>query len=180
MNMEQSSILTPGMLAFIALANEYCHSVENARESTRREFVEEMTRLLPRLYMAATDLNIAFEIEEDESAYIDQSLEEDYYDAVRLAMESLLGPDDIYLETFEADMKYSDTPIGASVSEGLADIFQVLYNFTEMVKEAPVTLIPPMLSAVKEDFESYWSQKLCNVLRCLNHLRYTLPDDDEA
>ncbi len=40
-----------------------------------------------------------------------------------------MGEDDVFLETFEEDMKYSDTPVAASVSESLADIFQPLYNF---------------------------------------------------
>lgn len=176
--MEESTILTPGRLAFIALANEYCNSLENARQSTPAAFVAAMTRLLPRLYMATADLSVVLDIDEAENAYIEERLDEDYYDSVRLAVEHLLGPDDVYLETFEADMKYSDTPIAASISEGLADIFQVLFNFTEMVKDAPVDAILPALSAVKEDFDGYWSQKLCNVMRPLNHLRYSMQDDD--
>ncbi len=172
MQESHSSILSPGMLAFIALANEYCQALESARETDRTDFVARMVRLLPRIYMAAADLPAATDADE-ESAYIEQALEEDYYESVRTAVEALLGPDDVYLETFEADMKYSDTPIAASISESLADIFQVLYNFTEMVREALVPVIPSILLAVKEDFEGYWSQTLCNVMRPLNHLRYT-------
>ncbi|WP_301756299.1 DUF5063 domain-containing protein [uncultured Muribaculum sp.] len=69
-------------------------------------------------------------------------------------------------------MKYSDTPIAASVSEGLADIFQVLYNFLEAIKDVPNELIDQALIAVKDDFQSFWSRILCNVMRALNHIRY--------
>ena len=152
--------MTPNSLAFIALCNEYCAAVENARESGHDGFVDSMLRLLPRLYISEPD------------AYIAEALDEDYYESVRRAMEEVLGEDDAYLEVFEEDMKYSDTPIAASVAEGLADIFQVLYNFIDTVRDAPDDLAAEALAAVKEDFGSYWSKPLCNVLRALNNIKY--------
>jgi hypothetical protein len=157
-------------LAFIAFCNEYCQALERAREADRDNFVASMLRLLPRIYISASDLKIDSVLED---AYIDGKLEEDYYDAIRRGVENLLGPDDTYLEVFEEDMKYSDTPIAASISEGLADIFQVFYNFLETVKDVPEELVILGLIAVKEDFEVYWSRILCNVLRALNQLRYS-------
>lgn len=127
--------LTTGQLAFLGLANEYCQAVEMAAESTKEDFIAQMLKLLPRLYIAATDLPDPAMI--DEEAYLPSVLDEEYYDAARRAMEMLFGEDDAYLEVFEDDMKYSDTPIGASVSESLADIFQVLYNLMDSVNDAP-------------------------------------------
>ncbi|MBQ9073837.1 MAG: DUF5063 domain-containing protein [Muribaculaceae bacterium] len=157
-------------LAFIALSNEYCQAVENARDCELHEFVALMVKLLPRIYITATDINV--EAKGLDEPYLESSLDEDYYDSVRRNIEYLLGPDDTYLEVFEEDMKYSDTPIAVSISEGLSDIFQVLYNFLDMVKDAPTALVELALVAVKDEFESYWSRILCNVLRALNHLRY--------
>lgn len=170
--MIQEPRLSTNSLAFIALCNEYCQTAEQARESDQHEFVAAMTRLLPRLYIAATDL----QVEDCDNAYIDPVMDEDYYEAIRRNIENLLGPDDTYLEVFEEDMKYSDTPIAASISEGLADLLQVCYNFVEMVKDAPEHVINDALCAVKEDFRSYWSRILCNVLRALNQVRYSMTD----
>lgn len=175
--MEQT-ILNTNSLAFIALCNEYCMAIENARESTRDEFVASMLRLLPRIYIATTDLRIN-PLADDEDAYLESVLEEDYYESVRRNVENLMGADDLFLEVFEEDMKYSDTPIAASVSETLADIFQVLYNFVETIKEAHQSMIEVALVAVKSDFDSYWSRLLCNVMRPLNHLRHNANDEDE-
>ncbi len=169
----QSSLLNNNTLAFIALSNEYCQALESARESERIPFVENMLRLLPRIYISATDLQLNQFLAED--AYLEGRLDEDFYDSVRRSVENLLGPDDTYLEVFEEDMKYSDTPIAASVSEGLADIFQVMYNLLDMPEEVVLSA----LVAVKDDFESYWSRVLCNVLRALNHIRYTSTTADE-
>ena len=85
----------------------------------------------------------------------------------------MLGPDDVFLETFEEDMKYSDTPIAASVAESLADIFQPLFNFISVVKDTDGDSIIEAYMQCKEDFVSYWSQTLCNVLRALNHIKYS-------
>ncbi|MCH5346670.1 MAG: DUF5063 domain-containing protein [Muribaculaceae bacterium] len=169
-DMMDEARLTPGQLSFIALANEYCQAIETAGQTDREDFVSSMLRLLPRLYIVATDLPPATGMEED--GYVDNYLDEDTYNIAREQISNILGMDDTYLEVFEEDMKYSDTPIGASISEGLCDIFQSLYNFLSTVKDAPVDLILGTLVAQKEDFEHYWSQILCNNLRALNALRY--------
>lgn len=169
--------LSPNSLAFIALCNEYCAAIENMPlSSSPMEFVDAMLRLLPRIYISATDLRI----DSPEEAYMDQAMEETAYDAARASVAALLGEHDTYLEVFEDDMKYSDTPIAASISEGLADIMQVLFNFIEMAKDAPMPIVEAALAAVKEDFRDYWSRILCNLLRALNALKYSDSLDSET
>ena len=167
--MTQSKQLSPNSLAFIALSNEYCEAIETASAADRDEFVNSMLRLLPRLYISATDIRP----DDDDMAYIDDALDEEAYNAARRNIEMLLGEDDSYLEVFEEDMKYSDSPIAASISEGLCDIFQVLFNFLEAVKDSTEEVIGSALTIVSEDFRNYWSRPLCNVLRALNHIKYS-------
>ena len=169
--MSDSTTLSPNSLAFIGLSNEYCNAVEQAAQSERNDFVASMTRLLPRIYIAASDLQTSTDF--DDVYYIDDSLEEDSYDAVRRGIESCLGEDDTYLEVFEEDMKYSDTPIAASIAEGLSDIYQVLFNFLTAVRDSTEENINSAISLVGEDFRQYWSRPLCNVLRAVNHIRYS-------
>lgn len=167
-------MLPNNILAFIALANEYCSTLESASEAVPNEFTGSMLKLLPRIYISATDLKNSDEVASriDEMVYIEPSLDEDYYDSVRRSLEGLLGEHDTYLEVFEEDMKYSDTPIAANVSESLSDIFQVLFNFLEMVRDAPEEMILTTVAAVTIDFESYWGQVLCNVMRPLHQIHY--------
>lgn len=162
-------------LAFTALCNEFCAAAENCSSVSAREFVLTMIKLLPRIYITATD------IPDDESpmGYIDSALDESSYDTVRASIASLMGSEDTYLEVFEEDMKYSETPIGTSVSENLSDLFQVFYNFLETVRDAPDQVAQEALCAVKEDFCTYWAQILCNVLRALNKIYYTADFDSE-
>lgn len=166
-----SSIRT-NTLAFIALCNEFCNAIETSTESETSDFINAMSRLLPRIYISASDIQPTLSMI-GEDVYINDVLDEDYYDSMRRNIETLLGADDTYLEVFEEDMKYSDTPIGASISESLADIFQVLFNYIETVKQSPTELIEGLTECVREDFANYWSQKLCNVLRAVNHVKFS-------
>ena len=140
--------MTNNTLAFIALCNEYCAELEHCRESEPQAFVGRML----------------------DSMAIIPALEEDTYDQVRRAAELVLGEHDTYLETFVSDMKYSDEPIGASISESLADLFQVMFNFIETVRDAASETVEDAVAVVKEDFDTYWSQTLCNVMRPLNSI----------
>lgn len=165
------------LLGLTALASDYCATLENAREMTRQEFVISMLDMLPRIYWEFSDLSV-----EDTSpgfGYFPSYVDEDFYDSIRRNAETLLGPDDTFLETFEEDMKYSDTPIAASVSELLADIFQPLYNFISAVKESEGGDASAAFCECKENFVSYWAQALCNVLRPLNRIRYAPEFYDE-
>ena len=161
--------LTPNELAFIALANEYCHAMERATECEPREaFVAQMLKLLPRLYMTITD------IEDDiySEGFIDSALDEDVYDLVRGRVAQVMAEEDIYLEVFLEDMKYSDTPISASISEDLADLYQEFFNLIHSVQDALTETQHEMLCQCKVNFINYWGQTLCNVQRALNAVYY--------
>ena len=166
--MDNTSKISPNSIAFIGLANEYCTTLANAQQYEQAEFVDSMLKLLPRIYISATDISIGNEPE----AYIEPYLDEDYYESVRHHVEMVMGPDDIYLEVFEADMKYSDTPISASIAEGLTYIFQDLFNFVNNVKDAPQEQISDYVAVCKENFETFWGQRLCNVMKALHDIKY--------
>lgn len=171
--------LSNNQLAVIALSNEYCQVIELAASVEPQEFIGKMVRLLPRIYIAVTDLK-AEQFSEPEYALDAIHLDEPYYNQVRDNISALLGEDDTYLETFHDDMKYSDTPIAATVSEGLADIFQVLFDFVEDVKNSELELQLEYFGQLREDFSNYWGQTLCNVMRPLNELsNKDYSDEDE-
>lgn len=164
-------------MSVTSLAAGYCAAVENAGEMGKRDFITEMLGYLPRLYLDFSDPQLEFENPEDE--FFAEYVDEDYYENVRRNIETLLGADDIFLETFMEDMKYSDTPVAASISESLADIFQALYNFIGIVKDSEGENAMAAYTECRENFASYWSQTLCNVMRALNHLRFNGDPDEE-
>ncbi len=128
------SSLRPNTVAFIGLCNEFRIAMESAREAERDCFVDSMLRLLPRIYISATDLR-PDSVTEPEEAYLAEALDEDYYESVRRSVE-------------------------------------VVFNFLHTASEATDETMALAVSAMTDDFRSYWSATLCNVLRALNHLRY--------
>lgn len=172
----EENILSRNSLSLIAMANEYCHEIESASDKDKDEFVTIMLKLLPRIYIVASDV-----VEKDNNedyGYIDSYLYEDGYNSVRENIYRLLGEDDVYLEVFEEDMKYSDTPIATTVSENLADLYQELYNFVLSIQNAPTEVATDMVLALKVTFKSYWGQTLVNVIRALHSLKYNKSDFD--
>ncbi|MGN0229460.1 MAG: DUF5063 domain-containing protein [Muribaculaceae bacterium] len=169
----ENSKLAPNSLAFIALSNEFCSAIENAMEFEKEDFVAKMLKMLPRIYMTVTDIDIE---ESTEDFYALPYLDESVYDSLRSHIAALMGEDDVFLETFEEDMKYSDAPVSATISEDLADIYQQLYNFVASVRDVDTEAINSIIITCKEEFASYWGQTLCNVLRALHSVFYNKQD----
>ncbi len=165
--------LSPTSLAFIALANEYCQLVENSADHGRENMVVSLLKLLPRIYITVVDLEPSLEYFD---SFISQSLDEPAYDVVRSNLSALMGEDDVYLEVFVEDMKYSETPIATSISENLADLYQEFYNLVASLRDLNTEEQREILGMCKENFVEYWGQTLCNVLRALHSLSVTHRD----
>ena len=113
MEKEENPIYERNTLEFVTVALEYCTFVETAGNTGLFDFVDKATKLLPLLYLKASLLP---EVESEEETELELSVSEDMYESVRSRIAGLLGERDSYLETFHADMRYSDTPIAACVS----------------------------------------------------------------
>lgn len=167
--MEQKTKLSPNILALIALTNEYCHTLETVMDSTRDELVVSLLKILPRIYISVTDIDIDTNNSEN---YIDSFLKEETYDQLKNEISEIMAEDDVYMEVFVEDMRYSDTPIATSVSENLADLYQEFFNFIASVQNVSTELQIEISAQIKENFKSYWGQTLCNVMRALNTIYY--------
>ena len=67
------SQLNNNSISFLGLANEYCNLLEHALETEKDELVNHLLRLLPRLYITATDLQLD---EYDADIYLEPYLED--------------------------------------------------------------------------------------------------------
>lgn len=83
-----------------------------------------------------------------------------------------MGEENIYLDVFVEDMKYSETPISVSISEDIADIYQDIRNFVSVYQYNLTAQMNDALNRCVENFRSYWGQKLVNVMRPLHALYY--------
>lgn len=163
--MMNQQVYSKDIVEFVTVGVEYCSLVERASEIERREFNLKLVRILPLLYLKATLLPTD---EIDEADDLECYVTEEQYEYLRGIMAKLLGEADDYLEVFEADMAYSDTPLAASVSEGLADIYQDLRDLLEIYRMGNEELSQAAICRCRRNFIAYWGQKLVNVMRPLH------------
>lgn len=164
----------PVTIDFVTISVEFCSFLENTESPSRIEWIKTLAQILPLLYVKATLLP-AIETINDE--YIETFVTEQDYTFVSNKVSSILGEDDVYLDVFIDDMKYSDRPVSSFVSEEVADIYQDIRNFVSIYQ---LGIEDSMISALKvciENFRLFWGQKLVNVLRPLHSLVYKPIDD---
>ncbi|MDR2811106.1 MAG: DUF5063 domain-containing protein [Tannerellaceae bacterium] len=174
MSTNGDSIYERNTIEFVTVALEYCSFVEAVKEYSLFEFVDKATKILPLLYLKASMLT------EHPSDHEDDDLEfvitEDMYESVCASIADLLGTHDSYLETFHPDMQYSDTPVVAFISENLADIYQDTGNFLTLFRDGYEEVMREAIHLCRNNFQTYWGQRLLNALKALHAVRYNEDD----
>lgn len=168
-------------IEFVTVAVQYCAYLENFTTENEAELTDKLTKILPLLYLKAS-LVPDTDTVNDEDPEI--TVTEDDYNYISSKLYNVFLNNDTYLEVFLQDMKYSETPISASISEDLADIYQDLRNFITVFERGITENMNDALYICIENFKTYWGQKLVNVLRALHSLKYSdssdiLEEDEE-
>lgn len=166
----ENIVYAKNVIEFVTVTAEVCLLLERVDELSRNDFILQTVKLLPLLYLKA-------ETTERPEPIFDESTErfvtEEDYLFVKEKIEQLLGNDNVYLEVFHPEMKYSDTPIAAFISEDLADIYQELKDFATNYSMGITDIMNDAMVVCLEAFEEHWGRKLLNTLRALHALRYS-------
>ncbi|MDR1500852.1 MAG: DUF5063 domain-containing protein [Prevotella sp.] len=161
-------------IEFVTVAAQYCAFLENFEEITETELTDKLTKLLPLLYLKASLVPETDTVNDEEQEI---TVTEDIYNFITSKLYNVYVNNDTYLEVFLQDMKYSETPISASISEDLADIYQDVKNFISIFERGITENMNDALYVCMENFKAYWGQKLVNVLRALHSLKYSTEPD---
>ena len=159
---------------FVTVAAEFCAFLERSEQMKRVSFVDTLLKILPLLYLKASMLPKVENVEDSPEHFVT----EDDYEVLRLTIASIMAEKDDYLEVFMEDMRYSDTPIKASVSEDLADIYQDVKDFVSVYRLGFDETMYAALAVCEENFALYWGQKLVNTLRALHDVKYNAKEDE--
>ena len=162
-------IYAPSVIDFITVSAEYCVTLEKNEAIEKNEFLSKITKILPLIYVKAAVLPDIDEMEDD---YLQDYVTEEDYNFVQNKVWSILKENDEYLEVFSPEIQYSETPIVATISENLADIYQDLKNFISVYADRNEECMGAALIKVKENFRTYWGQKLVNAMRPLHDVLY--------
>lgn len=160
-------IYDKNVIDFVTVAVEFCAILEGEEMLTRMEWADRMLKILPLLYLKASLLpDIVPTYYEGPEIFV----QEEDYSRVEQLVYNIMGEEDIYLDVFIEEMKYSDRPISASISENIADIYQDIRNFISVYQFELTSQMESALEICKNNFKSYWGQKLLNALRPLHAL----------
>lgn len=154
-------------IEFVTVAVQVCLYLEQVAEHEKSDFIDKMLCLLPLLYLKARLLP---KTNEEMDGYPERFVTEQEYEDLRLMVAQKLGSDDAYLEVFMEDMRYSDEPITAFISENIADIYQEIKDLACNYQTREEAVMNDALVSCLEGFEQHWGQKLLNVLRPLHAL----------
>ena len=160
-------------IEFVTVAVQLCLYLEQVAEQEKSDFIEKMLCLLPLLYLKARLLPKA---NDEMDGYPERFVTEQEYEDLRQMVAQKLGSDDAYLEVFVEDMRYSDEPITAFISENIADIYQELKDLACNYQTREEAVMNDALVSCLEGFEQHWGQKLLNVLRPLHALSLSVDE----
>jgi len=173
---ESKVIFDRNVIDFVTVAAEYCKLMEQVVSTEKGQFIDTTLKVLPLLYVKALLLPPCQTMGNE---MLEENVTEADYEYVRSSVAQLLAADDVYLDVFMEDMKYSDTPIAKHISEDLADIYQDIRNFIFVFKQGLNINMHDALALCQENFSLYWGQKLVNTLRALHELKFAGPADEE-
>ena len=158
---------------FVTVAVQLCIYLEQVQEQEKSDFIAKMLTMLPLLYLKA---RLVPKAQQELDGYPEQFVTEQEYDNLRVAVASILGSDDTYLEVYMEDMRYSDEPITAFISENIADIYQEIKDLACNYQTHNESVMNDALMSCLEAFEQHWGQKLLNVLRPLHAISVCVDD----
>ena len=169
-NLPNNYVYRQDVIDFVTVAVETCLLFEHVAELEKHDFVEKALAYLPLLYVRTRALP---QPEEQIDGFLQTFVSEDDYNFVREGVSQLLGPDDVFLEVFVEDMRYSDEPVSAFVSENMADIYQELKDMAANFQLQDEEVMTAAVANCLESFHMHWGQKLLNTLRPLHAMAET-------
>ena len=158
---------------FVTQSALFCVYLEELEQPKKSDFIEKMLWFLPLIYTKVRQIPLpSISLDGDPERFAT----EEEYDIIRGKVEAIMGSDDAYLEVFMEDIRHSDEPITAFISENIADIHQELDDLVSNWQIDNDCVRNDALAACIEGFREHWGQKLLNVLRPLHALSFEIDE----
>lgn len=157
-------------IAFVTAAAQTCLLIEKINEHERDEWLEQVARLLPVLYLRARLLEEAETMMEDEPQRF--VTEEDYNFAL-VGVREFLGSDDAYLDVYVDRGVYTDEVQTSYISEGIADIYQELKDLAAAFQTGEEPVMNDAVVLCRQAFFEHWGRKVLSVLRAIHEISDT-------
>jgi hypothetical protein len=161
--MENSALKERIISEFIAVAAEYCRAFSNLHQFTPHDFASYSLKILPLLYLKASGLPDYDNYDRDA---VEKFVAEEEWTRVKLELEKLFGKYDRYIEPIGRFGKNEE----GSISENLADVYQDLKDFTQLIAFGIDDVVNEAVGEVKQNFTDYWGQRVVNSMKIIHSL----------
>ena len=155
------------VIAFTALAGEYCNLIDRVAAYSQRDFINHQLRLLALIYVKTLSLP---DVEPIDPEMVEKTVTQEEWDEVHNAVAAKLAKFDRYSEVL--DPLAGDDAM-TSLSEGFADIFQDLKDYLSLMQMGSPEMMNDAIWECVNNFKNYWGQRLVNIVRVLHHLIYS-------
>lgn len=178
----KSMVYSAEVLRMVEHSVGYCALLDPGTTPTwDRSTVEALRRELVLVYTSMLSLP-----DMDPMQYagsVEQRVTEEEYDGVRDRAAAVLGEDDVFLDAQQDDMQLSETPIGRSAAELLADLYQLLGDMTWVFRQQMEDYMEQSIAETRYALHTEMGSRLLAVVRHLHHLLsdpgFLYDDDDE-
>lgn len=171
----KSFIYKDSTIAFVTASAQTCLLIEQSNEHSKEEWIEQMLRLLPILYLRTRLVEVEeMVLEETPQRFV---TEQDY-NYMLIGMRTLLGSDDAYLDVFIDQGVYTDEVQTSYLSEGLADIYQELKDMAAGFQTGEEGIMHDAVLVCRDAFEEHWGQKVLAVMRALHALSKSKSEEE--
>ncbi|MCL1868341.1 MAG: DUF5063 domain-containing protein [Paludibacter sp.] len=173
MNSQRSThiVFSQQVIEFTTVVAECCRFLENLTDIKKSDFTNRALKLFSLLYVKTVMLNIS---DNQNDSAIERFVGEDDYNFIKEKIAQILGEDDSFLDTFNPDMPFSDTPIAATVSENIADVYQEIRDYAENYQSENEQIMNDALTVCIESFGEHWGRKLLNAICALHALKFEI------
>ena len=161
--MELNDLQEKTITDFILIAAEYCRAIDNLHQYSPHLFASYAVKILPLLYIKASVLP---SIEDYDRDAVEKFVAEEEWTKVKIRLETIFGKHDNYIETVGRFEESEE----ASISENLADIYQDLKDFTQLMAFGINDVKQEAVGEVKRNFTDYWGQRTVNSLKMIHNL----------
>ncbi|WP_251624023.1 DUF5063 domain-containing protein [Odoribacter lunatus] len=164
------------VIEFVAVAKEFCDFVETIPSTTLQDTILRLQKFIPLIYLKGSLLPVC---ECTELGIREDNVTEEQYNYLYTELHNKLGEHDEYLEVFDDNMQYSETPVINSIAEKICDIYQDLKNFIFSYRCGMPEIIEEALWELNNNFELYWGKACVGVLRAIHQVVYQIKDEEK-
>lgn len=167
-NLPSHFVYRQEVIEFVTVSAQICAYLEQQLpEENKQTAVTRLLKLLPLLYLKAQMLSKP-ELEMDDE--MEQFCTEEAYNEICKNVAEKLGSDDTYLDVMVEDARYTEEPVMCTISENIADIYQVLRDLCANYQTQEEPVMNDAIVAALDEFEMHWGQKLLNAMRAMHVL----------